>query len=103
MEGAVGEKTLSNKFGLEAKYSTVKAGTISARVNYIDINFNAEQNTSLAYEMLEGLHNGKNITWNVTVQRNLGNSMQLNLNYDGRKSEGNGIIHTGGVQFRAFF
>jgi hypothetical protein len=103
VEGDIGEKALSNKFGLEFKYSTVKAGTISARVNYIEINFNGEQNSSLAYEMLEGLRNGKNITWNASVQRNLGNSMQLNLNYDGRKSEGNDIIHTGGVQFRAFF
>jgi hypothetical protein len=52
---------------------------------------------------MEGLQNGKNTTWNLSSQRNLGNSMQLSLNYDGRKSENTKTIHTGGVQFRAYF
>jgi len=56
-----------------------------------------------AYDMLEGLQNGKNTTWNLSAQRNLGSSMQLSLNYDGRKSENTKAIHTGGVQFRAYF
>jgi hypothetical protein len=29
--------------------------------------------------------------------------MHLNLNYNGRKTENNKVIHTGGVQVRAFF
>ncbi len=101
--GTGGEKAEQNKLGLEMKYNTTGTGSISAKINYIGIIFNAEDNSSLAYEMLDGLHKGKNFTWNTSVQRSLGNSIQLSLNYDGRKSENNKAIHTGGVQVRAYF
>ena len=101
--GESGEKSESNQLSLDMKFNSTGAGTISARVSYIGIMFNAEENSSLAYEMLEGLHIGKNFTWNASVQRSLGNSIQLSLNYDGRKSEGNKAVHTGGVQVRAYF
>jgi hypothetical protein len=103
VEGILGEKTFTNKFGIEIKYTTVRSGSLLARFSYIHIDFNADENSSLAYDMLEGLHNGKNATWSLSLQRNLSNSVQLSLNYDGRKSEGAAIVHTGGVQFRAFF
>ena len=61
------------------------------------------QMRSLAYEMLDGLNPGKNATWNISAQRNLGRFMQLSLNYEGRKSEGATVVHEGGMQFRAFF
>ena len=102
-EGEIGEKSESNQLALEVKYSNTNAGIITARVSYIGIIFNGEENSSLAYEMLEGLQKGKNFTWNASVQRSLGNSIQLSLNYDGRKSEENKAIHTGGVQVRAYF
>ncbi len=103
VEGILGEQSLSNKFGIEIKYNAIRSGSLTAKFNFIAIAFNAAENSSLAYDMLEGLHNGKNATWNVSFQRNLSNSMQLSLNYDGRKSAGTNIVHTGGVQFRAFF
>lgn len=101
--GLTGERAEANQLALDIKYNSVGAGTISARVSYIGIIFNASENSSLAYEMLEGLHIGKNFTWNASIQRSLGNSIQLSLNYDGRKSEDSKAIHTGGVQVRAYF
>jgi hypothetical protein len=102
-EGELGEQAFSSKFGLEIKYSAATIGSVTGKVNYIDILFNADENSSIAYDMLEGLKNGKNTTWNVSAQRNLGASMQLSLNYDGLKSGSNKAVHTGGVQFRAYF
>jgi len=52
---------------------------------------------------LEGLKKGRNYTWGLSLQRTLSNSIQVNLNYEGRKPTGTNIIHTGGVQARAFF
>ncbi len=103
ISGTTGEKAEANNLGIEMKYNSPGAGTISAKVSYIGIAFNADENSSLAYEMLEGLRIGKNFTWNASIQRSLGNSIQLSLNYDGRKSETNKAIHTGGVQVRAYF
>jgi hypothetical protein len=53
--------------------------------------------------MLEGLQNGKNVTWKIGFQKNMSNNVQLSINYNGRKLENNQTIHTGGMQLRAFF
>ncbi len=53
--------------------------------------------------MLEGLQEGANMTWELTNQQNLSKHMQLSVSYNGRHSEDIPIIHTGGVQVRAFF
>ena len=101
--GAFGEEATSDKFGLELKYNTVNTGSMTAKVNLINVKYNAPDNSYLSYELLEGLKNGQNITWNMSVQRNLSNSVQMSLNYEGRKLKDSKVIHTGGVQVRAFF
>jgi hypothetical protein len=97
------EHAISNKFQIEVKYTTLNTGNISAKVSLIDIKYNAPDNSFLAYEMLEGFKNGKNLTWGAQVQRTIGNSIQMSLTYDGRKLTDSPIVHTGGMQFRAFF
>ncbi len=101
--GDVGEHSESNNAGLEFRFSSLKKGLLSAKINFIAISYNQPENTPLAYEMLEGLKTGNNYTWNVSIQRNITNSLQLSLNYDGRKSEKVKTIHSGGIQARAFF
>jgi hypothetical protein len=97
------EKAVQDKFSIEFKYSSLKKGIISARFNYIKINYNAPTNSPLAYEMLEGLQNGNNLTWNFNLQRNLSKILQISVNYEGRKSIGVPTVNTAGVQARAFF
>jgi len=69
----------------------------------VDITYNGETNTSLANEMLSGLKPGTNVTWSLSIQRNLSNNLQVDITYNGRRSEGVPIIHVGGAQVRAFF
>lgn len=94
---------LNHNYGIELRFNEAEKGSISARFNYLKINYSSSANTPVAFEMLDGLQPGNNITWNLGYQRTLANNMQINFNYDARKSEGNKIIHTGGVQVRAFF
>lgn len=98
------ENATHNRIGLEFRYSTVKVGSLQLRFNYIKTTYNnGLENTPLGYEMLEGLKKGLNLTWGLSLQRNLSDNTQLNVNYDGRQSEGTNVIHTGGVQLRAYF
>lgn len=101
--GLTGERADKIKSGIEIKYSSLKSGILSATADYISVKYNAQDNTSLAYEMLEGLHPGENITWGLSLQRSVSSFMQLTLNYEGRKSEKLSPIHTGGMQLRAYF
>jgi len=97
------EESYNRTASTELRFNEAGKGTISLMASYIDIDFNASENSSLAFEMLNGLTAGGNITWDIRWQRNLANNLQLNLNYGGRSSDGIRIIHTGGMQVRAFF
>jgi hypothetical protein len=104
-----GEKALLHQCGVEFKHNAVSKGSLLVRIDYINISYvdfngeKAKQNTSLAYEMLEGLQIGSNFTWSVSYQQRLSKNMQLNLTYDGKKSENVPTVHRGGVQLRAYF
>ena len=98
-----GEKTFNSKIGSELRYNILKKGTITAQFNFINNSFEGKNNTSVAYELLDGLQPGKNLTWAAGFQRTIANGIQLNFTYEGRKSNDVKTIHTGGLQVRAYF
>ncbi len=100
LPGEIAEK---HEIPFELNYNALKKGVVTASASYIHLFYNAEENTAIAYEMLDGLLPGNNATWEVLFRRNLTNMLELNLNYTGRISEGHRAIHTGGVQMRANF
>jgi len=61
------------------------------------------ENSAVAFQMLEGLQPGTNYTWNLNFQRKITSYLDINLNYLGRKSETSKAIHTGTIQLRASF
>ncbi|MBI3519646.1 MAG: hypothetical protein HY062_09855 [Bacteroidetes bacterium] len=97
------EKAELNDVGLEFKFNQVEKGSITGKADFITISYNAEQNTPVAYEMLNALKTGYNYTWEISYQRNLTNNIQISINYNGRKSPNSKIINIGGAQVRAFF
>lgn len=97
------EKLVSHKIGCEINLRIAKKTNIVGKFNFISLNYNNSENSSISYEMLEGLNNGKNYTWSLAIQTYLINFLQLNLNYEGRYSEGYHVINTGSLQLRASF
>lgn len=99
-----GQELQAHKVGTEFRYNIATKGSLLFGINYIENRYNnTVNNESLNYEILEGLQQGSNTTWELVFQQNLSKHMQLNLNYNGRKSNNSKIIHIGGVQVRAFF
>lgn len=104
-----GEKATQNSVGMEIKQNNVSKGSLMMKIDFIDFNYkdrlgeDAQQNTSLGYEMLEGLQTGGNVTWSLNYQYNISKHMQMSITYDGRKSEDTPAVHRGGVQVRAYF
>ena len=97
------EHSTNHSLGTEINYSITGKGNIQMKANYLKINYNSETNTSLAYEMLEGLKPGNNATWEIAYQQKFAGNIELTLNYTGRASEKINVIHTGSLQLRAFF
>ena len=97
------EKAIIHKVGTEINYSFKSKANLLLQGNYFNIAYNSEINTSVAYEMLEGLKPGNNGTWSVIFQQKIAKNIEFNLNYTGRISENIKAIHTGSMQVRAFF
>lgn len=97
------EQATLQDLGLELRYNTAGKGSILGTLNYVDITFEGEANSPLGNELLGGLKPGTNMTWSLSVQRNLSNNLQVDITYNGRRSDDVPIIHVGGAQVRAFF
>lgn len=98
-----GEKARIHQAWAEANIHLLKKGLISTKISMYHIRYNGAVNSALGFEMLEGLAPGFNGTWNLNVQYNVGQNLQLTVNYDGRAGQNFKSIHLGGMQVRAFF
>ena len=98
-----GEEAFLTDVGVDFRKNKKNKGLISGSIHVVNIQFNGLSNSSIGFEMLEGLQQGLNTTWSLNIQRNLAKNLQLSLNYNGRKSQENSTIHNGGIQLRAFF
>lgn len=98
-----GEEALLQDLGLELRYNAPGKGSVQMTASVVEIDFNGEVNSSLGNDMLAGLKPGTNVTWNLTLQRNLSQHLQVDITYNGRRSEGVPTVHVGGAQVRAYF
>lgn len=97
------EKSEQHNLGSELNYTIPSKGNILVRIDYYYISYNANRNTPLAWEILEGLKTGNNMTLMLQFQQNITGNLQMSINYNGRTAQGERFIHTGGVQMRAYF
>ena len=98
-----GEAATVQNLGLEARWNTAGKGSIQLNLDLVDIRYDGDPNTSLGNEMLGGLKVGTNWTWSLSIQRRLNQNLQVDITYNGRKSENTPTVHVGGAQIRAFF
>lgn len=97
------EKLSQNKMGTSFSYNSNQKFTMSGSYAFLSNAYTGEPNSAVGFQMLEGLQVGKNSVWQLLLQRNITQYLDVNINYQGRKSETSKAIHTGSVQLRAFF
>lgn len=79
------------------------ATSLRAKFTLADIQYTGQANTAVAFTMLEGLQDGKNYLWSLNLDRQLSKTVQMSLNYEGRKTGDNRVVHVGRAQVRAVF
>jgi hypothetical protein len=98
-----GEMAKMNVWSIEYKHATANSGSINAKILYNNIAYNSIANNTLGYIMLDGLLPGKNYLWNVTLEKRVGKNIEMSIDYEGRKSATNNVVHTGRASVRAIF
>ena len=102
-ESLGGEIANLKEIGSTFKYNRAQKGSLNGSIKMIQIAYNGIQNSAVGFEMLEALKPGLNFTWNIGYQHSISKTLQLSFQYNGRKSEDNNTIHSGGMEVRAFF
>ncbi|MGV3461378.1 MAG: hypothetical protein ACO1N9_13095 [Flavobacterium sp.] len=97
------EQLSQQRLGTSFSYASEKGFTSNGEFSLYKNDFTGNALSPAAYQMLEGLQPGQNLTWRLLLQKNLTQYLDVNVNYQGRKSETSKAIHTGSVQLRAYF
>jgi hypothetical protein len=97
------ETLKQDRIGTSFTLASNKKFTVNGEFAWLDNKFVGDGLSPVAFQMLEGLQPGKNLTWRLLLQKNLTQFLDININYQGRKSETSETIHTGNIQLRAYF
>jgi hypothetical protein len=97
------ESLKQNRFGTSFTVNSEKGFSVNGEFSHYNNSFEGNALSAVGFQLLEGLQVGKNQTWRLLLQKNLTSYLDINVNYQGRKSETSKTIHTGNVQLRAFF
>ncbi|NBC06053.1 MAG: hypothetical protein GVY26_02560 [Bacteroidetes bacterium] len=90
-------------FELEARYNRSAKTSIQLRASFVQVDFQGEPNSPVGFAILNGLQNGQNFLWNLTLDQQLAKNIQLRLSYEGRKTGEARVVHTGRAQVAANF
>lgn len=89
--------------GVEMRKNIKSDNYFSLKIDIVKNTYNGTVNSSISYEMLEGLQPGWNQVYTLQVQRNISSTLQMVISYQGRASENSKMIHSGNVELRAWF
>lgn len=92
-----------HKTGLELSWNKDARTSLQQSFSYIHVDFSGQANTPLGFAMLNGLQPGNNLIWNLGLNRQLGQNLQLQLSYEGRKTGMASMVHLGRAQVSAIF
>lgn len=98
-----GETAVFNNSSLEFTYNKTNASAVRLSFTLADIRFDGLANSATEFAMLDGLKNGKNYLWSLSIDRKMANNIILSLGYDGRKTGTASVVHLGRASVRASF
>ncbi len=100
---AAGEKANQHDLNLEISYNQSAKTTVRGRFSWVQIDFAGKANSPVGFAILNGLQDGRNLLWNLSLDRQIAKNIRLNLSYDGRKTGENRMVHVGRAQVAAVF
>ena len=98
-----GEVMKSNKGVFSFQYQKKTDFSIAAEFTYAAVNFEGNQDSPVAFQMLDGLRRGENFLWTLLLNHRIAKNLILSLSYEGRKTGLLNVVHLGNIQVKASF
>ncbi len=95
-----GEEAQQHDLSLEMVY---KQRLLNLRFSFVDVTYEGQANSPAGLAILNGLQQGQNFIWNLSLNRQLAKNILLVLSYEGRKTGTARVIHVGRAQVAATF
>jgi hypothetical protein len=92
-----------HEFELEARYNRSAKTSVQLRTSFVKVAFNGQPNSPVGFAILNGLQQGQNFLWNLSLDQQMAKNIQLRLSYEGRKTGEAQVVHTGRAQVAANF
>jgi hypothetical protein len=96
-----GETYCAQSLNSDVKYNIVQNTSLQGKFTMSNIKYWGSTHSTVSYIMLDGLLPGKNYLWSLDFTKKLGTSLELSIQYEGRKPGEGQIIHTGRAALRA--
>lgn len=93
----------SHDFTFTTTFRRASSSNLNFSLSFVNVEFSGEENSTIEFDLLEGLKNGKNYIWNTLFTKRLSNSIDLNLSYEGRKTGDAPTVHIARAQVKATF
>lgn len=97
------ESAKSHDLTLESTFRRANKSSYNLNFSLVDVNYSGIPNSTIEYDLLDGLKNGKNYLWNLNITRRMAQNVDLNISYDGRKTGISPTVHVARVQIKATF
>lgn len=97
------ESASSHDLTIESTFRQASKSSYNFKFALVNVKYNGAANTTIEYDLLDGLKDGKNYIWNFNITRRMGENVDLNISYDGRKTGTNPILHVARAQIKATF
>jgi hypothetical protein len=101
--GTTGENARTHDLKWETVYNQSTTTSIRSEFSMVNIRFEGQANSPVGFAFLQGLQNGRNYLWNLSLDRQLGKNIRLGISYEGRKTGTARMVHVGRAQVGAVF
>ena len=97
------ESATSHDLTLESTYRQANKASYNIGFSIVNVTYDGQPNSTIEYDLLDGLKNGKNFLWNLNITKRMAQNVDLNINYDGRKTGISPVVHVARAQIKATF
>ncbi len=97
------ESATSHDLTVESTYRKASKSSYNLSFSLVNVEYNGAANSTIEYDLLDGLKNGKNYLWNLNITRRMAKNVDLNISYDGRKTGISPTVHVARAQIKATF
>ncbi len=98
-----GDQAERVRLAWNSSFSKAATSNLQTSLAFTLVDYRGDPSGPIGFAILNGLQDGRNWQWGVTLNQQIGKLLQLRLSYEGRKTGSAPVVHLGRAQVAALF